>query len=64
MSELTVCKLDGVQHIVWFDYWYRLAGDYIRQLRVNVIGYTLLAQRLHIGTNFEKTGIFANSYTI
>ncbi len=47
-SELAVCKLDGVQRILWFDYWYQLAGDCIHQLRVNVIDYTLLAQHLHI----------------
>ncbi len=46
--ELAVCKLDGVQHILWFDYWYQLAGDYPRQVHVNVIGYMLLAQRLHM----------------
>ncbi len=40
-SELTVCKLDGVQHIPWFDYWYWLAGDCTRQLRVDITGYTI-----------------------
>ncbi len=48
MSELAVCKLDDVQHILWFDYWYQLAGNCTRHLCVNVIGYTLLAQRLHM----------------
>ncbi len=47
-SELAVCKVDGMQHILWFDYWYQLAGDCTRQLCVNVIGNTLLAQRLHM----------------
>ncbi len=46
-SELAVCKLDGVQNILWFNYWYQLAGDRTRQLRANVIGYMLLAKRLH-----------------
>ncbi len=48
MSELAVCKLNGEQHILWVNYWYQLTGDRTRQLRVNVIGYTLLAQHLHM----------------
>ncbi len=44
----SACKLDDVQHFCDFDNWYQLAGDCTRQLGVNVTGYTLLAQRLHM----------------
>ncbi len=37
--RLAVCKLDGMQHVLWFNNWYQLSGDCTCQLRVNVIGY-------------------------
>ncbi len=62
-SELAVCKLDGVQHILWFDHWYQLAGDCAPQLHVNVIWqYAARPASSHATHRQVKTSVKASLF--